>query len=178
MTFSSHLLSPQSSGQAQRTGAADAAQAQAQAKAELTQAQAEMLRAQVEMRRVEIEARRAGLNADAAEARARFSTGIAPSFIANGGMSRRQESMMFVGFVVVVIAGAVILSTFARALGRRFDRSRQNMQLDADTTAQLQRIEHAVDAMAVEIERLSEGQRFTTKLLAQRAESESMIKRG
>jgi hypothetical protein len=33
----------------------------------------------------------------------------------------------------------------------------------------LQRIENAVDAIAVEMERVSEGQRFTTKLLAERA---------
>jgi hypothetical protein len=29
---------------------------------------------------------------------------------------------------------------------------------------QLQRIEHAVDAMAIEVERISESQRFMTKL--------------
>ncbi|MDB4898384.1 MAG: hypothetical protein JWN53_192 [Gemmatimonadetes bacterium] len=33
----------------------------------------------------------------------------------------------------------------------------------------LERIEQAVDAIAVEMERVSEGQRFTTKLLAERA---------
>ena len=33
----------------------------------------------------------------------------------------------------------------------------------------LERIEQAVDAMSVEVERISEGQRFTTKLLAERA---------
>ena len=33
----------------------------------------------------------------------------------------------------------------------------------------LQRIENAVEAIAVEVERVSEGQRFTTKLLADRS---------
>lgn len=33
----------------------------------------------------------------------------------------------------------------------------------------LVRIEQAIDAMSVEVERISEGQRFTTKLLAERA---------
>jgi hypothetical protein len=33
----------------------------------------------------------------------------------------------------------------------------------------LARIEQAVDAMAIEVERISEGQRFTTKLLSERA---------
>jgi hypothetical protein len=31
------------------------------------------------------------------------------------------------------------------------------------------RIEQAVDAIAVEVERISEGQRFTTRLLSERA---------
>ena len=35
--------------------------------------------------------------------------------------------------------------------------------------ARLARIERAVDAIAVEAERISEGQRFTTKLLSERA---------
>ena len=33
----------------------------------------------------------------------------------------------------------------------------------------LSRLENAVDATALEVERISEGQRFTTKLLAERA---------
>ena len=39
------------------------------------------------------------------------------------------------------------------------------------TEARLERIEHAVDAIAVEIERISEGQRFTTKLLSERVQT-------
>jgi hypothetical protein len=35
--------------------------------------------------------------------------------------------------------------------------------------ARLERVEQAIDAVAVEAERISEGQRFTTKLLAERA---------
>ena len=34
--------------------------------------------------------------------------------------------------------------------------------------ARMERMEQAVDAIAVEIERISEGQRFTTKLLSER----------
>jgi hypothetical protein len=32
-------------------------------------------------------------------------------------------------------------------------------------------MEHALDSIAVEVERISEGQRFTTKLLSERAQS-------
>ncbi|HKT09047.1 MAG TPA: hypothetical protein VJR24_14205 [Gemmatimonadaceae bacterium] len=44
-------------------------------------------------------------------------------------------------------------------------RPRERPPLDDN---RLQRLEQAVDAIAVEVERISEGQRFTTKLLAQR----------
>ena len=36
------------------------------------------------------------------------------------------------------------------------------------TDARLARIEQSVDAIALEVERISEGQRFTTKLLSER----------
>lgn len=35
----------------------------------------------------------------------------------------------------------------------------------------LERIEHSLDAIALEVERISEGQRFTTRLLSDRARS-------
>jgi hypothetical protein len=38
----------------------------------------------------------------------------------------------------------------------------------ADVTDRLERIERAVEAVAIEVERISEGQRFTTKLLSDR----------
>jgi len=41
-----------------------------------------------------------------------------------------------------------------------------------DTTDRLQRIEAAVDAMAVEVERISEGQRFVTRVLAERSSAQ------
>ena len=40
-------------------------------------------------------------------------------------------------------------------------------RLTGQLEERLSRIEHAVDAIAVEVERISEGQRFKTKLLAE-----------
>ncbi len=37
-----------------------------------------------------------------------------------------------------------------------------------ESPARLERLENAVDAMAIELERIGEGQRFVTKLLAER----------
>ena len=41
---------------------------------------------------------------------------------------------------------------------------------DSAVEARLARIEEAVDAIAIEIERMGEGQRFVTKLLAERTQ--------
>ena len=41
-------------------------------------------------------------------------------------------------------------------------------QIPADVTARLERIEQSIDAVALEVERIAEGQRFTTKLLSER----------
>ena len=41
-----------------------------------------------------------------------------------------------------------------------------------ELAARLAHMEQAIDAIAVEVERISEGQRFTTKLLAERAQAD------
>lgn len=41
------------------------------------------------------------------------------------------------------------------------------VQLGTDATQRLERLEHGMDAIAIEIERVSEGQRFVTKLLSE-----------
>ena len=56
----------------------------------------------------------------------------------------------------------------ARAYARRLE-SQPVAAIPSDVAARLERIEQAVDAIAIEMERVSEGQRFTTKLLSERA---------
>jgi len=41
-------------------------------------------------------------------------------------------------------------------------------RMDLDTAMKLERMQQSIDAMAIEIERISEGQRFVTKVLSQR----------
>lgn len=64
----------------------------------------------------------------------------------------------------VMVAVMVIGWPIARAFGRRIERRGQLAALDAGTMEQLQRIEQAVDAMAIEVERISESQRFMARL--------------
>jgi hypothetical protein len=55
----------------------------------------------------------------------------------------------------------------ARAYSRRMDADSRNPRIPAEVTSRLERIEQAVEAVAIEVERISEGQRFTTKLLSE-----------
>jgi hypothetical protein len=64
----------------------------------------------------------------------------------------------------IMIAVMVVGWPIARAFGRRIERRGQVASLDAGTMEQLQRIEQAVDAMAIEVERISESQRFMARL--------------
>jgi hypothetical protein len=77
--------------------------------------------------------------------------------------------------IVIPIAGMTMIVLlalgvpFVRALVRRWEREPLRPVVPPDVAARLERIEQAVDAVALEVERISEGQRFTTKLLADRA---------
>ena len=62
---------------------------------------------------------------------------------------------------------------YVRGMNRRLEKEDAGSKLPNDVSARLERMEHAIDAIAVEVERISEGQRFTTKLLSDR-ESRSL----
>lgn len=65
-------------------------------------------------------------------------------------------------------AATVIFFPLARAYARRMERGDSAPQLPSDVAQRLERMEQAIDSIAVEVERISEGQRFTTKLLSDR----------
>lgn len=67
-------------------------------------------------------------------------------------------------------ATAIILAIgvpLARAYTRRMDSESRNPRIPTEVTQRLERMEQTLDAVAIEIERITEGQRFTTKLLSE-----------
>lgn len=76
----------------------------------------------------------------------------------------------FMVSIVAMVCGAFVAVglPIARAYARRIESTPRS--LPRETEARLERMEQALDAVAVEVERISEGQRFTTKLLSERAE--------
>ncbi len=65
------------------------------------------------------------------------------------------------------LATIIIGFPIARAMARRIDRSGLSQKVPVEVTAQLAQLNHAVESIAIEVERISEGQRFTTKLLSE-----------
>ncbi|HUQ98120.1 MAG TPA: hypothetical protein VM166_01620 [Gemmatimonadaceae bacterium] len=72
-----------------------------------------------------------------------------------------------IGFFVMM-AAIIIGLPLARAFARRMDRRGAAPQIPNEVSAQLTQLTQAVDAIALEVERISEGQRFTTRLLTER----------
>ena len=73
--------------------------------------------------------------------------------------------------IFTMIPLTVIGAPIARAIAKRIERGPAGWGPQAtpnDTTARLERMEQAIDAIAVEVERIAEGQRYTAKLLADR----------
>ena len=74
----------------------------------------------------------------------------------------RAEHIAIEFFAMVVAIFFVV--PIARAFARRIDKKPVANAVDAGVMAQMQRIENTVDSMAIEIERISEAQRYMARL--------------
>lgn len=84
-------------------------------------------------------------------------------------------SIAFFIMVAVIIVGYPIM----RAIGRRIEGGAPVPQpLPGDVRNQLQHIAQSVDAIAIEVERISEGQRFASKILAERSANPMLTQLG
>ena len=149
--------------QAQR----EAQQAQRQAQLEAQQAQRE---AQQTARQAQLEAQQAVREAQDAirQAVREGRPGVAfPPLPPSGPQIPEGAVIISIAFFIMCAVIAIGLP-ITRAIARRSDRrAAASPGGDAETRARLERIEQAVDAIAVEVERISEGQRFTTKIMSE-----------
>src|SRR6476619_883531 len=81
------------------------------------------------------------------------------SFTTNQTMALSVLGIIFIGFPLAI--------GLAKAMWRRSIKPGVAPQALAETAQRLERLESSVDAIAIEIERISEGQRFVTKLLSE-----------
>ena len=92
--------------------------------------------------------------------------GVAIPFDQNRNVTPRQGIDLALAFfftVAVILLGLPI----TRAFARRMDRGNATQRVPTEISAQLNQLTQAVDAIALEVERISEGQRFTTRLLSE-----------
>jgi hypothetical protein len=75
--------------------------------------------------------------------------------------------------IAAIIGVTISISMIAMTVSRMVSSRRRNKELPdssiARIEARLERMEQAIDAMATEVERVAEGQRFTSRLLADRS---------
>jgi hypothetical protein len=75
--------------------------------------------------------------------------------------------------VIVMLGAFATAIVFAigiplvKVYSRKIDAETKNPRIPSDVTDRLERMERAIEAVAIEVERISEGQRFTTKLLSE-----------
>jgi len=77
-----------------------------------------------------------------------------------------DEILPFAFAFASLAVGASIVVPLARAWAKRLEQRGDPQRVPSDVTSRLERMEQAIDSIAVEVERISEGQRFTAKLLA------------
>jgi|SRR5687767_11138835 hypothetical protein len=77
----------------------------------------------------------------------------------------KDVSIAFFITCAVIIVGFPIM----RAIGKRIERAAPvPVTIPTEMQAQMQHLMQSVDAIAIEVERISEGQRFAAKMLAER----------
>lgn len=82
--------------------------------------------------------------------------------------SEREETYAILGMTFLFVCVLPISLAYARRVWKRYA---VTIQLPPELTTRLDGLERSVDATAIEVERIGEGQRFVTQLLAGRADA-------
>lgn len=112
-----------------------------------------------------VDQRIAQLESDIAETE-RVLTGAPSGFLAAAERPESSSGVPEEVIAIPVVFTMFVLFPIALAFARRIWKRTPAAKSFPENTARLERIEQAVEAIAVEVERVSEGQRFVTKLLS------------
>ncbi len=77
------------------------------------------------------------------------------------------EIIITFGFFIMIVVLAIGVP-ISRAFIRNIEKRNSPLSLSLGVENQLQQLQQSVDSVALEVERISEAQRFTTRLLAER----------
>lgn len=96
----------------------------------------------------------------------RASIALPPGFNNSRGNRSMTDNMVPISIVFTIFVLSPIALSLARLFWKRGSLPRQS-QPTAEGAERLARMEQAIDSIAIEVERVSEGQRFVTRLLAE-----------
>ncbi len=132
-------------------------------------------RPQVQARDAEVGLKIANLEGQAATLQAQIAAKQGTSIIGVPPRPPRFNPPVANESKMAFVLALVILLPLSLAIARRIMRGagRPVAVHDPEIASRLGRLEQAVDTIAIEIERVSEGQRFMTKLMAERPSSQS-----
>ena len=89
--------------------------------------------------------------------------------VPTGAVNISIAMFVTIGFIIVMLP-------VARAFARRMDsRSRQVAGGGAELRPAIEQLQQSVDAMAIEVERITEAQRFQSRLMAERAKEPARL---
>jgi hypothetical protein len=81
----------------------------------------------------------------------------------------------FIATMTLMAFGFALVLPMVRAWARRIEAKGKVQALSAGTNdPRLERMEQAIDAIAIEVERIAEAQRFQTRLLSERANDRAL----
>lgn len=89
-----------------------------------------------------------------------------------------QDVITFAQVAVIVILLAGTLSAIVVGLVRGVSKPTKSLPSNDTHSLQLEQLQQSVDAIAVEVERIAEAQRFSAKLLAERADPAALTRSG
>ena len=89
-------------------------------------------------------------------------------------MDSEVQAFAQVAAIIVFLAGT--LSAITVALVRGLSSKPKPERINDAQSLQLEQLQQSVDAIAVEVERIAEAQRFSAKLLAERAEPAALTR--
>ena len=89
-----------------------------------------------------------------------------------------NEVLAFAQVAVIIVLLTGTLSAITVGLVRGLSPKRKPLEINDAQNLQLQQLQQSVDAIAIEVERIAEAQRFSAKLLAERAEPAALKRAG
>lgn len=87
--------------------------------------------------------------------------------VTGSNVTRIENNMVPIAIVFTIFVLAPIALSISRLFWKRASMPRQAVVQSPENAQRLERMEQAIDSIAIEMERVSEGQRFVTRLLSE-----------